>query len=98
LLFVFIIAIIFVIQLDPALKIFVIIGIITTSLWCFVLMDEYRSDSFASMILRDKYGISKPSKILEKTLEKMPQSLLSTLTHPSVQQRVKNIAVTVDQN
>jgi hypothetical protein len=35
--------------------------------------DECGSDEFASKILRDKYGVKKPSEVLEKTLKTYPQ-------------------------
>ena len=63
----------------------------------FVLIDEYESDIFASKLLRDKFGISEPSKILEKALEKMPSNRFSAYTHPSIQNRMRNIADNVDK-
>lgn len=65
--------------------------------WLFVLMDEYDSDKFASIMLRDKFGISEPSEILEKALKEMPSSCLSAYTHPSIQNRVRNISDNVDK-
>jgi len=70
--------------------------------------DEYGSDEFASKILRDNYGIKKPSEILKNTLDKLPSSLdLSKFSHrlfyslvenhPSTEQRVKNIVELFDE-
>ncbi len=93
-----VILLIFFTNIDQHLKLLCSIILTLFSCWLFVLMDEYESDKFASIMLRDKYNISKPSKILEKTLEQMPHSWLSAFTHPSVKKRVKNIVEKVDRN
>ncbi len=70
--------------------------------------DEYGSDEYAAEILRDKFGIKKPSKIVKNTLEKLPHmfdrsKLYARLIiafieyHPSDIQRVHNIAILVDE-
>jgi Zn-dependent protease with chaperone function len=70
--------------------------------------DEYGSDEFASKILREHYGIKRPSEILKNTLEKLPSSvdlskfshrLFYTLVenHPSAERRVKNIIELFDE-
>ncbi len=71
--------------------------------------DEYNSDEFASKILKEKYGIRKPSKILKRTLDSIPSSLDFSKFHsrlfyafieyhPSTEQRVRNIVEFIDEN
>jgi Zn-dependent protease with chaperone function len=85
-------------DLNPFFKILIsiIVGLISSIV--FLQMEEYDCDKFAAVTLRDIYGISQPSKILEKTLEKMPHEGLSDYTHPSAHKRVKNIIDNVDKN
>jgi len=70
--------------------------------------DEYGSDEFAAEILRDKFGIKKPSRVVKETLEKLPhmfdrEKLYARLIiafieyHPSDTQRVHNIAILFDE-
>jgi len=97
LIFIVIMSIVIFIQFEILVKIFSIIIIVLISVWYFLFLEEYQCDKFASILLRDKYKISKPSLVLEKTLEKMPHYGLSALTHPSINQRVKKIAEIVDE-
>ena len=84
-------------NLNPIFKILIsiIVGLISSIV--FLQIEEYDSDKFAAMTLRDIYGIPQPSKILEKTLEKTPHEGLSAYTHPSAHKRVKNIIDNVDR-
>jgi len=73
--------------------------------------DEYGSDEFASKILRDNYGIKKPSEVVKKTLNalsaltpRFDSSKLSSILvsaffgyHPSITQRVRNIIEAIDE-
>jgi len=70
--------------------------------------DEYGSDEFATKILRDNYGIKRPSEILKNTLIKIPSKfdhsyriirLFVALVdyHPSDIERVRNIADSIDE-
>jgi len=70
--------------------------------------DEYGSDEFASKLLRDEYGIKKPSEIVKNTLNAVPISFDSSSLfhrlclafieyHPSTEQRVRNVTELVDE-
>ena len=85
------IAIIVVVQANLILKLVLVLSIILISIWWYVLFDEYQSDLFAGRMLKEKFGVGKPSVLLEKTLKKLPSSRLSRITHPSVKQRVKKM-------
>jgi Zn-dependent protease with chaperone function len=70
--------------------------------------DEFRSDSFAARILRDSYGISKPSETIDRMWKALTPSkkhdsigyrlfrLLLGGLHPSDEERVRKIADTID--
>jgi Zn-dependent protease with chaperone function len=76
--------------------------------------DELESDLFAATILRDSYGIKKPSNILYNALTEVQTILASKLPvkvsisekimvglvsyHPSIEERVKNVRIFVDRN
>lgn len=74
----------------------------------YVHEDELRSDSFAARILRDSYGISKPSEVVDRMWKALTPSerhdsigyrlfrLLLGGLHPSDQERVRRIAETID--
>jgi len=70
--------------------------------------DEYGSDEFASKILQDKCGVRRPSEVVKKTFDSLPQIIDSTNRwhrlfvaffdyHPSKEQRVRNIQELVDK-
>jgi Zn-dependent protease with chaperone function len=70
--------------------------------------DEYGSDEFATKILHDNYGIKKPSEILKNALIKTPSKfdrsyriirlfIALAKPHPSIIQRVRNIADSIDE-
>lgn len=53
------------VRVNLILRIFLVLIILLFSSWWFVLRDEYQSDLFAGRMLQEKYGLSKPSIILE---------------------------------
>ncbi len=65
----------------------------------FKRLEEYDCDEFASIMLRDKLGeLEQPSKILEKTLEKIEcKNCISGIIHPTHEKRVRHIAKIVDK-
>jgi Zn-dependent protease with chaperone function len=69
--------------------------------------DEYGSDEFATRILHDTYGITKPSLIVGDTLDRLPSGLdVSKLLprliyalieiHPTAEERVRHIVGKID--
>jgi len=70
--------------------------------------DEFKADAFAARILRDSYGIGKPSEIVDRTLKALAPKekhdsigyrlcrLLLGGLHPSDEERVRRIAETID--
>ena len=92
------ISIIVVVQIFLLLRILLVLSILLISSWLFVLMDEYHCDLYAGRKLQEKYGVSTPSILLEKTLKKLPSSRLSSITHPSIEKRVRNLAENVDKS
>lgn len=89
------------------ISVFILIFLISIILilW-YSWVDEYESDKFASLILRDVLKENTPSKILEKALKDISSdkticnilvTLLMAIIHPPNQWRVKKISCYIDK-